>query len=121
MPPASELPLFSKELNRSNLPSEVGELEPVDIAVLDDVDGLGAGFTWAKFVNPFEVQYAKKTLAARVSAAATCEELRTVGKQVAIAFSPPGTKLSGEQKYLEVEQRLNPKKFSHAWAQLSWS
>jgi hypothetical protein len=37
MPLASELPLFSRELNRSNLPSEVGELEPVDIVVLDDL------------------------------------------------------------------------------------
>ena len=67
MPPASELPLSSRELNRSNLPSEVGELEPVDIMVLGDVDELGVGVTWAKFVNPFEVQCIEKTLAARVS------------------------------------------------------
>ena len=92
----------------------VGELEANEVVVFELI--LGAAVTCAKSVNPFEVQYAEKMLAAAVSAAATRDELQTVGKQVAMACSRPGTKFSVEQKHFEVEQPLYVKKFSQACA-----
>jgi hypothetical protein len=67
------------------------------------------------------VQYAENILAARVSAAATWDELQTEGKQAAMELSPPDTKFSGEHQHFDVEQPLKPRKFSQDWAQLSWS
>jgi len=108
-----------KKIERENsLGDDVEELTLSD----DDVEELlGTAVTCAKSVNPFEVQYDEKILAASVSAAATCEELQTVGRQAAMDCSPPDTKLSGVHQHFEVEQPLEPRKFSQAWAQLSWS
>jgi hypothetical protein len=82
---------------------------------------LGTAVICIKSINPFEAQYAEKMLIGAVSAAATCDELQTISKQVAMTCSPPGTKFSGDQKHFEVEQPLYVKKFSHACVQLSWS